>query len=263
MTKREPIHFFASRATCLATCLAGCLASGGWRVHIRPAAGVRRVEQSVMSEQRISGLSAAILAGGQARRMGHVNKALVTVGGVPVIDRLIARLAPLCDELIVIAADPEPYAARGLTVHPDIAPGNGALGGMQAALTHARGDKVFVCGCDMPLISPPLIHHLNASIGVHDAAVPRDGYGLQPLHAIYARRIAPLIAPFIVRRALRMEGFIDHLDAVILPPPDVAAYAAEAEIFFNVNTPADLEQARLQAREAPQSSQDEPERQPR
>lgn len=41
---------------------------------------------------------------------------------------------------------------------------------------------------------------------------------------------------------------------MILPPSDVAAYAAEAEIFFNVNTPADLEQARIKAGETPQSS---------
>ncbi|MFG1462637.1 molybdenum cofactor guanylyltransferase [Xanthobacter sp. DSM 24535] len=206
-----------------------------------------------MSEQRIAGLSVAILAGGQARRMGHINKALVTVGGVPVIDRLVARLSPICAELIVIAADPEPYLARGLTVYGDIHPGSGALGGLHTALMRARGEKVFVCACDMPFISAPLIHHLAASIGDHDAAVPRDDYGLQPLHAIYARRIAPLIPPFIARRELRMEGFLAGLDAVVLPPQDVAAYAAEAEIFFNVNTPADLEQARLKAGEAPQS----------
>lgn len=200
-----------------------------------------------MSNHPIPGLTGAVLAGGQARRMGHINKALVTVGGAMVIDRILDRLSETCERVIVIANDPAPYAARGLEVFPDVMPGHGALGGLHAALLNAPTDKVFVCGCDMPFISPALIRHLAVMIGEKDAAVPRDGYGLQPLHAVYARRIAPLVPPFLLRGDLRMEHFIASLDARILPPEDIAAYTAEAEVFFNVNTPDDLEQARAKA----------------
>ncbi|MEP9379507.1 molybdenum cofactor guanylyltransferase [Aquabacter sp. CN5-332] len=203
-----------------------------------------------MSNHRIAGLTGAVLAGGQARRMGHVNKALVTVGGAAVIDRILARLEETCEHVMVIANDPAPYESRGLSVFPDAMPGHGALGGLHAALLNAPTEAVFVCGCDMPFISPALIRHLAFSIGDHDAAVPRDGYGLQPLHAIYARRIASLVPPFLVRGDLRMERFVAALNACILPPDDIAAYTEEAEVFFNVNTPDDLEQARAKAGEA-------------
>ena len=200
-----------------------------------------------MSGHRIAGLTGVVLAGGQARRMGHINKALVTVGGTAVIDRILARLTETCESVLVIANDPAPFAARGIPVFADDMPGHGALGGLHAALLHAPTDKVFVCGCDMPFISPALIRHLAFAIGEQDAAVPRDGYGLQPLHALYHRRIATRIPPFLVRGDLKMERFVAALDANILPPDDVAAYTQEAEIFFNVNTPDDLEQARLKA----------------
>ncbi len=200
-----------------------------------------------MSGHRLEELTGVVLAGGQARRMGHVNKALMTVGGAAVIDRILARLSETCAHVMVIANDPAPYAGRDVPVFPDTMPGHGALGGIHAALLNAPTSKVFVCGCDMPFISPPLIRALAERIGEKDAAVPRDGYGLQPLHAVYARRVAPLVPPFLVRGDLRLERFVGALDAVILPPEETAAYAAEAEIFFNVNTPDDLEQARAKA----------------
>lgn len=198
---------------------------------------------------RIEDLTGTVLAGGQARRMGHVNKALMTVGGAAVIDRILARLAETCAHVMVIANDPAPYEGRNVAVFPDAMPGHGALGGLHSALANAPTSKVFVCGCDMPFISAPLIRALAARLEDRDAAVPRDGYGLQPLHAVYAKRIAPLIPPFLVRGDLRMERFVGGLNALILPPEETAAYAAEAEIFFNVNTPDDLEQARAKAAE--------------
>lgn len=198
---------------------------------------------------RIEDLTGAVLAGGQARRMGHVNKALMTIGGAAVIDRILARLSETCAHVMIIANDPAPYEGRNVAVLPDAMPGHGALGGLHAALANAPTPKVFVCGCDMPFISTPLIRALADRLGDRDAAVPRDGYGLQPLHAVYARRLAPLLPPFLMRGDLRMEHFIGGLDALILPPHETAAYAAEAEIFFNVNTPDDLEQARAKAAE--------------
>lgn len=198
---------------------------------------------------RIETLTGVVLAGGQARRMGHANKALMQVGEQAVIDRILARLTDTCAHVLIIANESAPYADRGVPVFPDLMPGHGALGGLHSALVHAPTPYVFVCGCDMPFISAPLARALTHRIGAQDAAVPRDGYGLQPLHAVYARRIAPLIPPFLVRGDLKMERFIQAVDALILPPEETATYATEAEIFFNVNTPDDLEQARAKAAE--------------
>ena len=179
--------------------------------------------------------------------MGRVNKGLLTVGGEPVIDRVLARLDQTCASVVVVANEPGPYAERGRAVHPDEMPQHGSLGGLYTALLHAPTEHVFVCGCDMPFISTALIRHLAWAVEGRDAAVPRDGYGLQPLHAIYARSLAPRILPFLERGELKIERFIASINARILPPEDIAPYALEADIFFNVNTPADLEEARAHA----------------
>lgn len=200
-----------------------------------------------MAPHVIEDLTGIVLAGGQARRMGHVNKALLTVGGQPVLDRILARLHETCAHVLIVANDPAPYERRGITVVPDVMPGHGALGGLHAGLLHAPTERVFACACDMPFISPALIRTLASLLQEADAAVPRDGYGLQPLHAVYARRIAPRIPPMLERGDLKLGRFVGTLNARILPPGETATYAAEAEIFFNVNTPADLEQARLAA----------------
>ena len=105
----------------------------------------------------IEGLTGVVLAGGEARRMGRINKALVTVAGVPVIDHILARLAETCAHVMVIANDPAPYAERGLEVHADVMPHHAALGGLYTALLKARTEHVFVCACDMPFLSAPLI----------------------------------------------------------------------------------------------------------
>jgi molybdopterin-guanine dinucleotide biosynthesis protein A len=200
-----------------------------------------------MSAHVIEGLTGVVLAGGLGRRMGHANKGLLTVGGEAVLDRILARLSETCGQVLLVANDPLPYAGRNVRVVPDALPGHGALGGLHAALLNAPTEAVFVCGCDMPFISPALIRALAGMLGDRDAAVPRDGYGLQPLHAVYARRIAPLIPPALLRGDLKMGRFIGSLDALILPPEETTGFAAEADIFFNVNTPDDLEQARLAA----------------
>lgn len=200
-----------------------------------------------MGAHVIEDLTGIVLAGGQARRMGHVNKALLTVGGETVLDRILARLRDICSHVVIVANDPEPYWEYGIPVVPDVMPGHGALGGLHAGLMNAPTEKVFACACDMPFISPALIRRLSAMLEGADAAVPQDSYGLQPLHAVYARRIAPRIVPMLERGDLKLSRLVEAVDARILPPDQTASYAAEAEIFFNVNTPADLEQARTAA----------------
>ncbi|MDD2695858.1 MAG: NTP transferase domain-containing protein, partial [Anaerolineales bacterium] len=74
-------------------------------------------------------LTLVIQAGGESRRMG-TDKALVPFLGVPLIERVIARLAGLGDELVVTANQPEAYRYLNLPIFSDLLPGRGALGGL-------------------------------------------------------------------------------------------------------------------------------------
>src|SRR5438874_9473550 len=104
-----------------------------------------------MSEQ----VGAAILAGGQSKRMG-ANKALMRLkeGGPTVIEMVVARLAEAgLRAPMLVTNNPEEYRFLGLESVRDDIEGAGALGGILTALRHSISNKVFVVACDMPLLS--------------------------------------------------------------------------------------------------------------
>ena len=78
-------------------------------------------------------LAGAVLAGGRSRRMGR-DKALVTVGGMPMISILIDRLARLTQPVVVVADRTDRYSSLPVPVLGDLHPGCGPLGGIHAAL---------------------------------------------------------------------------------------------------------------------------------
>ena len=100
--------------------------------------------------------SAAILAGGQATRFGGRDKSALLVDGRAILDRQIAELSSLTDDVMIVARRlqrGEAIATRpgpAIRVVHDLMPGCGPLGGLHAALTAARGEHVAVIACDMP-----------------------------------------------------------------------------------------------------------------
>jgi molybdopterin-guanine dinucleotide biosynthesis protein A len=189
-------------------------------------------------------VSSVVLAGGKARRLGGAVKGRLEVGGVPIIDRITTCLARLCDEIVIVANDPEPYDGWSGRLYPDIVPGKGSLGGIYTALTVARTERVFVCACDMPFVSLELVKHLAARLGEHDAAIPHDGARLQPLHGIFRRRVLPTLEAMVKADDLKIERFVDRIEALICGPDELPTFGTPLEIvFFNVNTAEDLAEA--------------------
>src|SRR3954468_22499542 len=80
-----------------------------------------------------------VLAGGLARRMGGGDKARIRIGGKTILERVLARLAPQCDAIILNAnGNPARFGDTGLPVVPDSVPGfAGPLAGILAGLDWA------------------------------------------------------------------------------------------------------------------------------
>ena len=99
---------------------------------------------------------AAILAGGLATRLDGIAKGLLPTPQGTIIERLIAELATAgVNDTIIVANDPQPYAALGKTIIGDLRPRVGPLGGIEAALAHAGEayDAVLLLPCDLPKIA--------------------------------------------------------------------------------------------------------------
>src|SRR4051812_26606740 len=140
--------------------------------------------------------TAAILAGGQARRLGGRDKSALQVGAASILDHQLSVLRELTPEILLVGREPLGAEQTAVRTVPDRVPGAAALGGLYTALIEARTDQVIVLACDMPFVTGPFIA-LLASIGDAnpdaDVVLPRDAQGRHPLCASYRTRIAPLI----------------------------------------------------------------------
>jgi molybdopterin-guanine dinucleotide biosynthesis protein A len=188
-----------------------------------------------------SGLAAAILAGGRARRLGGINKGTLAVGDTQIVDRQLGALREVASVVFVVGRDAPDWSARGLTVVPDDRPGAGALGGIHTAIVHSPAARTLVVACDMPFLSAAFIRRMAAEDDA-DLVIPRTPRGYEPLCAIYARTCAADIDARIARGALQASVLPQGLRIVEIGADILAAYDPDGLLF--VNTPHDYKRAK-------------------
>jgi len=190
-------------------------------------------------------LSIVIQAGGESRRMGQ-DKALIPFLGKPLIQRVMARVEKLGDEILVTTNHPEDYRFLDVPLISDIVPGRGALGGLYTALVAAHEPLVAVVACDMPFVSAPLLaaeRDLLAKPG-HDAVIPKTSHGTEPFHATYRRSTClPAIEWAMEAQKWRVDAWFSRTNLRFLSPEEVLQYDPKDMAFWNVNTPEELQKA--------------------
>jgi molybdopterin-guanine dinucleotide biosynthesis protein A len=199
-------------------------------------------------------VSAAVLAGGQSRRMG-ADKALLPLvdGGAPLLAIVVERLSSLADDVFIVAGDRERYAGFGATVVPDLRPGGGALSGIHAAVSRATYEHCLVVACDMPFLSSPLLTWMISKPRDYDVLIPmlpgesrQGGKGMvyQTLHAIYSKGCLPAIESRIERGQFQVIGFFAEVRVRPIHVEGIKNHDPELRSFFNANTPEALATAR-------------------
>src|SRR5688572_22304284 len=130
--------------------------------------------------------SAAILAGGRARRFDGRDKGALLVEGRTIFERQLEALSTAASDIMVVGSLPPPSELQ-IRVFPDRRPNRGPLAGLETALAEAFEPVVIVVACDMPFVTTELFGHLVARVQSLDAAVPRTSQGMHPLCAAYGR----------------------------------------------------------------------------
>ena len=197
-------------------------------------------------------VTSIVLCGGKERRFG-ANKALAMVAGEKVINRVIDRLEPLSDQILVVtSAEKTDLPVRGIArVLVDRYPGKGPLGGIYTGLLAAQSDLAIVLGCDMPFINNRLLERMLEVADSFDAVIPRlDGGMIEPLHAVYARRCAQDIKARLENDRLSITQLIRELNVRYLEKREYLPLDPQLLSFFNINYPEDLERANKLAAEA-------------
>jgi molybdopterin-guanine dinucleotide biosynthesis protein A len=179
-----------------------------------------------------------VLAGGQGRRMGGVDKGLVLLAGRPMIAHVLARLVPQVGAVLINAnQNLERYRAFGHPVIPDEVGGfAGPLAGLHAGMTQASGALVVTVPCDSPFLPLDLVARLRARLDEEHAqiAVARTFAQPHPVFALVRRDLLPDLARFL-------EGGGRKIDAWYAPLAVVeVAFDDEAASFRNINTADEL-----------------------
>ncbi|HQX15547.1 MAG TPA: molybdenum cofactor guanylyltransferase [Anaerolineales bacterium] len=198
-------------------------------------------------------LTVCIQAGGASSRMGE-DKALKPFLGRPLIQRVVERLQPIADEIIVTTNQPDDFSFLDARLFPDLKPGRGALGGLYTAIASAAHPFVAVIACDMPFASPTLI---QASIRIMDdknadVVIAKSEEGYEPLHALYRRETClPAIEASINADQWKVIAWFPQVKVRVLTSEEIKSADPAGLAFWNVNTPEEFANAENRANNNP------------
>jgi molybdopterin-guanine dinucleotide biosynthesis protein A len=192
-------------------------------------------DQAGLERAQITGI---VLAGGQGRRMGGVDKGLVDLDGRPLAAHVLERLAPQVGALLINAnQNAQRYASFGYPVVPDAVGGfAGPLAGLHAGMTAAATPFVVTVPCDSPFLPGDLVARLSAAIVREQAelAVARTFAQPHPVFALVRRAMLPHLAAFLAGGGRKIDGWYATFRTVEV------AFDDEADAFRNINTAAEL-----------------------
>ncbi len=195
--------------------------------------------------------SVAIQAGGESRRMGQ-DKALLPFLGATLIERVINRVAPLGDELLITTNQPQEYKDFKYPLFRDILPGTGALGGLFTALSVARFPIVIVVACDMPFVNVDILRESIKKLQSSkvDVVIPKTTKGYEPFHAVYRRETClPAIQSTLGSGERRLISWFSKVNITPIPESELLLHDPQRIAFRNLNTREDFLKAEELARE--------------
>ncbi|MCE5181166.1 MAG: molybdenum cofactor guanylyltransferase [Betaproteobacteria bacterium] len=182
-------------------------------------------------------ISAVILAGGQARRMGGTDKGLALLGGRPLLAWVLECLAPQVDELFISAnRNLDRYRQFDRPVLTDVSPDfHGPLAGLCRAMTEATHPLILCAPCDTPFLPTDLAERLSSALEKSgaDIALPVCGGQVHRAACLCRRSLLPGLALFIDQGGRRVGEWQAGLRCIEVPFDDERA-------FLNFNTADEL-----------------------
>ena len=190
-------------------------------------------------------ISAVILAGGQAKRMGGVDKGLQTLHGKPLFQFIYDRLHSQVEHISVNANRNQAiYATAGLPVFGDNIEGfQGPLSGILTALERSETDFVLFVPCDSPFFPDNLLEKLKSAVDFHGVSIAyvHDGEREHPTFCLMARSLKEKLAAYLAAGDRRMLQFMRQNGAVSVD------FSENKAAFTNINSLDELQQFNVQS----------------
>ena len=184
-------------------------------------------------------VSGVVLAGGQGRRMGGVDKGLQALRGKPMAQWALERLAPQVDEILINCnQNLDAYARFGYRLVPDEIGGfAGPLAGLHASLKAAAHPLVVTVPCDSPFLPSDLVSRLQKYLEGNHLAVAKTGDQPHPVFSLVRKDVLGNLEAFLRSGGRKIDAWYASLATVEVSFDD------EADAFRNINTLDELGKA--------------------
>jgi molybdopterin-guanine dinucleotide biosynthesis protein A len=184
-------------------------------------------------------ISALVLAGGKATRMGGVDKGLALFDGRRMIDRAVGVVSGCSDDVIISCnRNHDLYQElAGKVVADQVGEYLGPLAGVHAALAVADCEHLLVIPCDTPLLSVEEIDLLvvNAKANPNSIVVLSDDEFFHPLHAIIPVGLSLSLTQYLHSGKRSVQGWYQQHDTCC-----VQLTTEQAKRLINVNNTQQL-----------------------
>ncbi|MCG8324823.1 MAG: molybdenum cofactor guanylyltransferase [Thiotrichales bacterium] len=183
-------------------------------------------------------ITAVILAGGRARRMGGEDKGLIKLNGRPMLEYIIEALQSQAGRLIINAnRNISRYREYGIPVVQDeTADFQGPLAGIASAMRISTGSYLLTVPCDSPYLPQDLGNRLGTALIDHaaDISVANNGERLQPVFALLKTALLDSLENYLQRGERKIDLWYKQHRIIEVD------FSDNPEAFLNINTPEDI-----------------------
>jgi len=178
-------------------------------------------------------ITAVILAGGEGRRMGGLDKGLIELDGKPLIEHVIAQLIPQSSNIIISAnRNLEHYQTYGYPIILDQIKNQGPLAGILSALLQCKSDWLLTVPCDSPHLPLDLIQRIINTANQTSARLftAHDGHRSQPLFSMIHRDLTDSLQAYLAANNQKAGLWLARQGTVNVN------FSDQPNAFININT---------------------------
>ncbi len=184
-------------------------------------------------------ITAVILAGGQGSRLGGLDKGLIQLQQISLIQHVINRIKPQVTEIIISAnRNLDVYTDLGFSVYKDeISDFAGPLAGILKALQQCQSEWLLTIPADSPFIADDLAQRLIQNIEDNKIAIAHDGERLQPTFSLIHKSLESSLKDFLQKGERKTRVWMQQ------QPHTIVDFSDQADAFININTQEELNNA--------------------
>jgi len=171
------------------------------------------------------------------------DKAFLKVDGVPMIEHVLRALRTVVSQIVIVTNRPESYAAYDAEVVTDTFSKHGSIVGIYSGLMRSKDEYNLVVACDMPFLNSRLLSYMVSQTDSYDIVLPKVGEFVEPLHAIYHKRLTTIMDSHIKRDELQIRGIFSGLKIRYITEEEIDCHDPERRSFINLNTPKEYKEA--------------------